>query len=263
MTSGPSVGLIDSHAHLSKTTLTDQVEDMLVRAQQARIQGIVNICTDVETLQIGLELSRRYPWIYQAAAITPHDVDKIGEKQFPEIARHAREGKLVAVGETGLDYHYYAETKELQKHFLKLHLSLARECQLPVVIHCREAFADFFEILDQDAQKGFVPGVLHCFTGTIAEAQQVIQRNWYLSLSGIATFKKSTELREVARLVPLDKLLIETDTPYLAPQSKRGKTNEPAFITEVAALIAELRRISYEELVKATARNAQRLFGLA
>lgn len=253
---------VDSHAHLTSPTVYEHVEALLIRAQEAGVQTIVNICTDPLSLERGLKLSQRYPWIHQAAATTPHDVEKEGEEVFEIMASAARQGQLKAVGETGLDYYYEHSNRTVQKNFLRRYLQLALECQLPVVIHCREAFADFFEILDADycVQGRHAPGVLHCFTGTLKEAEEVLKRGWMLSLSGIVTFKKSHELQEVAREIPLEQLLIETDTPYLAPQKHRGKLNEPAFLVETAAFIANLKQISVEELAQATAQNAQRLF---
>jgi TatD DNase family protein len=256
--------LIDSHAHLTSSSLFDEVHAIVERARLADIKAIVNICTDPLSLERGLELAQTYPWIYLAAATTPHDVEKEGETAFEIIASAARAKRLHAVGETGLDYFYEHSPRELQQTFLRRYFQLALECKLPVVIHCREAFSDFFEILDADytIHGKPAPGVLHCFTGTMAEAEEVIKRDWMLSLSGIVTFKKSVELQQVAKAVPLEQLLIETDAPYLAPQKHRGKQNEPAFLVETAQFIADLKGISLEEVALQTANNAQRLFGL-
>lgn len=257
--------LIDSHAHLTNSAVFDQIDSVLERAQQAGVKAIVNICTDPLTLERGLALSLRYPWIYQAAATTPHDVEKEGEEVFGLMASSARQGLLKAVGETGLDYYYEHSNRDLQKQFLRRYFHLALECHLPVVIHCRNAFQDFFEILDAEYQINgrCAPGVLHCFTGTMAEAEEVLKRGWMLSLSGIVTFKKSLELQEVAREVPLEQLLIETDAPYLAPQKHRGKQNEPAFLVETAHFIAAVKNISFEELANATAQNALKFFNIS
>jgi TatD DNase family protein len=249
---------IDSHAHLSSSDLVDQVDGMIQRALEAGVSKIINICTDPETLEKGLLLRSKYPFIYNTASTTPHDVEAEGESVFPLIEKHAKQGDLVAIGETGLDYHYKHSSPEIQKHFFRRYLQLALECHLPVVIHCRDAFADFFKIIDSDYKNA--PGVLHCFTGTLDEAEEVIKRGWYLSLSGIVTFKKSEELREVAKKVPLEQLLIETDTPYLAPQSKRGKTNEPSYVPEIAQCIATVKNIPVEEVARVTKSNAERLF---
>lgn len=252
----------DSHAHLTSKALFDQVAEIAARAQAKQVTNIMNICTDQFSLERGLKLAASHPWIHQAGATTPHDVDKEGEEMFGKFATCARAGQFKAIGETGLDYYYEHSNRQTQREFLKRYLHLALECHLPVVIHCREAFQDFFAILDAEYQvKGkHASGVLHCFTGTLAEAEEVIKRGWMLSLSGIVTFKKSVELQEVAKIVPLNQLLIETDSPYLAPQKYRGQTNEPVYVIETAAFIANLKNLSVEELAQATTRNAKNLF---
>ncbi len=253
---------IDSHAHLSEESTFSHVDQVLERAKACGISAVVNICTDAQSLKNGLALAERYPWVYNAASTTPHDAAKEGEALFPFMAEHAHNGSLVAVGETGLDYFHWKDSAEDQKKLLRRYLQLALECHLPVVIHCRDAFADFFEILDQEyvCHGKHAPGVLHCFTGTCEEAEQVLKRGWYLSLSGIVTFKKSTALQAVAKMTPLNQLLIETDSPWLAPQSQRGRTNEPAFLPEIAQCIAHLKGLTLSEVAAATADNARRLF---
>lgn len=254
----------DSHAHLTSSSLFEQIDAVLADAQAAGVKQIINICTDKDSLEKGLLLSKRYPWIFNAAACHPHDVEADGERLFPLIVESARNGDIVAIGETGLDYHYHHSAPEIQQRFLRNYLQLALKCQLPVVIHCREAFADFFKILDEEyvVNGKHAAGVLHCFTGSIEEARQVLDRGWTLSLSGIITFKKSIELREVAKLVPLERLLIETDAPFLAPQSHRGKPNQPAYLPETAAAIASAKGISVEALAEATFQNACKFFKL-
>jgi TatD DNase family protein len=256
---------IDSHAHLTTGSFAEDLDSVLKRARDASVDAIVNICTDPASLKAGLELAHRYPWVHNVGATTPHDAAARGEADFTFFAEHARAGKLVAIGETGLDYHYYRDSQEAQKKWLIKYLELALECQLPVVIHCREAFQDLFSIIDSvyrlDEAK-VAPGVLHCFTGTVAEAEGVLKRGWYLSLSGIITFKKSTDLREIIKHVPLDQLLVETDSPYLAPQSHRGQRNEPAFLPEVVQTISEIHGVDVEVVASKTARNARRLFNI-
>ena len=247
--------LIDSHAHITFGGL--DVPALLARAKEAGISKIINICTSPDELTRGIELKKEYPWIYNVGSTTPHDVSKDGEKDFEAFASQTEH--LVAIGETGLDYYYEHSDKESQQKFLRRYFQLAKKSNLPVVIHCRDAFSDFFKILDEEFDG---PGVLHCFTGNMDEAHQVIERGWFLSLSGIVTFKKSLELQEVAKIVPLHQLLIETDTPYLAPMPYRGKPNEPAYIVETAKSIANLRGIPFEELADQTAQNAALLFNL-
>jgi len=250
--------LIDAHAHLTNEAFSEDINAVLERAHQAGVQAIVNICTHPSEVEKGLALSRDFPWIYTVAATTPHDVEKEGEKCFSQMEYYAQSGALVAVGETGLDYHYYANSKEIQKHFLRRYLNLAKQCDLPIVIHCREAFDDLFQILDEEFSGQ--PGVLHCFTGNWEEAQQVLARGWYVSFSGIVTFKKSIELQEIAKKIPIAQLLIETDAPYLAPLPLRGKRCEPAYLLETAKFISNLRGMSLEELAATTARNTRTLF---
>lgn len=251
----------DSHAHLSASQVFPQIDAILERAQKLGVDRIVNICTDPDTLAKGLFLSNRYPFVVNAGATTPHDVVNEGESAFPIFAEAAFAKKLAAIGETGLDYHYHHSPRDRQIYFLKRYLKLAIETSLPVIFHCRDAFADLFSIVD-DHYPSHSPAILHCFTGTIEEAQGVIRRGWHLSLSGIVTFKKSEQLRQIAKWVPLSQLLIETDAPYLAPQTQRGKMNEPSFLLETAACIAEVKQISVEEVALATYENGRRLFRL-
>ncbi len=249
---------IDSHAHLTSDKMIDQTETMIERAKQAGVEKIVNICTDEKSLDKGLELAKRFDWIFNTAATTPHDVETDGELFFPLVENAARNRDLIAIGETGLDYHYEYSPRELQKEYLIRYLHLAFEFLLPVVIHCRDAFSDLFSIADSEYKNG--PAVLHCFTGTLDEAKEVLKRNWYISCSGIITFKKSIELREAIRFVPLDRLLVETDAPYLAPQSRRGKMNEPSFIHETVEAIAQVKGIQPEEVARQTSENANQFF---
>lgn len=249
----------DSHAHLSSSEILPLIEDVMQRAKMAHVTRILNICTDAHTLKGGLELEQKFPSIRNAGATTPHDVEKEGEELFPLFRDAAKTGQLVAVGETGLEYFYKELDRKIQQKFLIRYLHLAQECKLPVIFHCREAFADLFSITDAEYAKG-APAILHCFTGSLQEAEEVFARGWHLSLSGIVTFKKSDLLREVAKQAPLKQLLIETDAPYLAPQSKRGQPNEPAFLLETARVIADARSISVEALAQATYENARTLF---
>jgi len=239
----------DSHAHLTSPELCAQADAIIQRAKAAGVAHILNICTDRASLSAGLALK-----LQNSGATTPHDVAKDGEADFPIFAETARSGKLVAIGETGLDYHYEHSPKALQRQFMIRYLQLALECSLPVIFHCRDAFADLFAICDDHYRPG-APAILHCFTGTVSEAEEALRRGWCISFSGIITFKKSEALREVVLAVPLSQMLIETDAPYLAPQSRRGQLNEPAFLPETAATIAQVKGVSLEEVARATLRN--------
>ncbi|NGX40161.1 MAG: putative metal-dependent hydrolase YcfH [Chlamydiae bacterium] len=249
--------MIDSHAHLTSPEILPEVDAVVERAKAAGVGAMVNICTDQASLEEGLKLGRRHSEVYNTAATTPHDVEKDGEAFFPLVEKHASE--LVAIGETGLDYYYEHSPKKLQREFLSRYFVLAEKVSLPLVFHCRDAFADLFSMADSE-YKG--EAVLHCFTGTIDEAKGVLDRGWYVSFSGIITFKRSEGLRKVVQYVPLDRLFVETDSPYLAPQGKRGKKNEPAYMVETVQRIAELKGVSMQEVEKATVENISKFFVL-
>jgi len=252
---------IDTHAHLTSLEIKEQKEEMLARARLHHIAKIVNICTDEKTLADGLELAKQASEVYTSAATTPHDVEQEGESFLPLVEKCALEKKLVAIGETGLDYYYEHSPHKCQQKFLKLYFDLASRVNLPLIFHCRDAFSDLFAL--SDAHYANAPALLHCFTGTLDEAKGVLDRGWLLSISGIATYKKSHELREVVKYVPLDRLVLETDTPYLAPQSRRGKVNEPSFLIETAELVASLKGIKLEALGAATSHNAEQFFSFS
>ncbi|MDB2613756.1 TatD family hydrolase [Chlamydiales bacterium] len=250
--------MIDSHIHLSDPKLLLDVEALIERAESAGVTQMICICTDQETANAALILKEHYPEkIFLVASTTPHDAESLGDSDFSYMEDLARRGDLVAIGETGLEYYYMKESSEVQKALFVRYLELAKELSLPIVIHCREGFHDFFTLIDQFPE---VRGVLHCFTGTIQEAEELIKRGWYLSFSGIVTYKKSLLLQEVAKNIPLDHILIETDAPYLAPQSKRGKTNESAYLPEIAQKIADLKGISRDLVEEVTIKNTKQLF---
>ncbi len=252
---------IDSHAHLTDPALFKDLDGIIQRAQKAGLSKIINVCTDSQSLKNGLlaqkEYSQKSPKIYLAAAATPHDVDAFGDSFFSEVKKTALEKKLIALGETGLDYHYKHSAIENQKTHLKKYLELAQETGLPLIFHVRDAFADFFQLVPNN-----VKGVLHCFTGNVEEAEKGLAKGFFISFSGIITFPKSTELVEVVKRTPLDRILIETDSPYLAPQSKRGQKNEPAFLVETAQKLADIKSLSLKEISKITSENVKRLFRL-
>ncbi len=249
---------IDSHAHLGSEELFSHVPELLKRALSVGVEAIVNICTDELTLQRGLILKEAHPEIFLAASSTPHDGGEEADRMFVEVEKAARAKKLVAIGETGLDYYYEHISKEEQKKYLIKYFHLAKEVNLPIIFHCREAFADLFTFAQAEYFQG--PALLHCFTGTVEEAKKVLDLGWFISFSGIITFKKSEALREVLQYVPLDRMMIETDAPYLAPNSKRGKTNESSFIVETAEMIAKIKQTSLDLVAKHTKENARAFF---
>lgn len=251
--------LFDSHAHLTEDSLFNEIDAVIARAEEANVKKICNICTDEVTLQRGLHLHKQYPWIYNVGGVHPHDAEK-GDELFPIFCEAAKQGSFVAIGETGLDYFYENSSRKKQQEMLERHFAFALEIGLPVVIHCREAFDDFFAIADSCYKNENL--LLHCFTGTEKEAFAVFDRGWMLSFSGILTFKKSIGLREIARKAPNDRILIETDAPYLAPQSRRGKRNESSFVGETLEMLARVKGVTPEQMASQTMENASAFFQL-
>lgn len=247
----------DTHAHITyKNPPEERIDEIIKNAKENNVQTIINVSTNIKELKQGLIISKKYPFIYNAAATTPHDVKDETEETFLFFEKCAKENKLIAIGEIGLDYHYHKNTKDLQEEVFKKYLKLAEKFSLPVIIHCREAFLDFFEIISNFKVKC----VMHCFTGNINEAKQALDLGFFISFSGILTYKNSHELRKIAKEIPIEKILIETDSPYLAPQSKRGKTNEPAYIVETAKTLSEIKNIPIDQIANITTNNSKILF---
>jgi len=251
---------LDSHAHLTCDPVFENIDAMIDRAKKNHVTKIINVCTDKITLKRGIDLIEKYNWIYHIGATPPHDAKEEGERYFTLFEQAAQKSLLIAIGETGLDYYYTHSPKAAQQELLVRNFVLARKYGLPIVIHCREAFADLFLFAKKEFSEG--KAVLHCFTGSLPEAERAIERGWLISFSGIITFKKSDKLRQVVKTIPLEHILIETDTPYLAPQSKRGQVNEPSFIQETAQTIATIKGISLEEVATATQENGKKYFQL-
>jgi TatD DNase family protein len=247
------VKIFDSHVHLADDLLFPNWEKILQRALDGGVDKFLVIATNPVEMERGLVMKQRYPdHVYLSASITPHEAHTVTKEDVDAIFHSAREGHLDALGETGLEYFYLKETKEAQLDLLEKTLSLAKEFDLPVVFHCREAFEDLFPLL-----KKYQPrGVLHCFTGTKEEAKGVIDHGLYLSFSGILTYKKSGSLRDIAPNLPFDKILIETDAPFLAPQSKRGKQNEPLFIQETLSVLSDTLQKDQNLVAEQTYDNA-------
>lgn len=251
---------IDSHAHLTDGDGYDDLDKIIEKARVANVTRIINICSDKASLEKGLLLKDKYDFIYLAAATTPHDVEKDGVDFYPIVVDAAKNRKIIAIGETGLDYYYEYSKKEIQKKFLIKYFLLAREYNLPIIIHCRDAFLDLFSIADEFYNNK--KALIHCFTGKEEEANEVLKRGWYISFSGIITFKNSENLGNIIKDTPIDRILIETDSPLLSPQSKRGKKNEPANLIEIAECIAKIKKISLQEVAKNTFANAVKFFSL-
>ncbi len=256
--------MIDSHAHIHFKDFEGKIDDVLQRAHEAGVTAIVNVGTDRDSSHEVVSLAHRYPQIFAVVGIHPHDVAKMheGDDDLKALESLACEPKVVAIGEVGLDYYYEHSPKEVQQSRLRDFIALAKRVGKPLVIHCRDAFNDCFRIFDEE-DAWSAGGVFHCYTGDVKTAERIVQKGFYVSFSGIVTFKKATDLQEAARIVPSDRFLIETDCPFLAPEPHRGKRNEPAYVRLVAEKIAKLRGVSAEEIGKLTTKNTRRIFHMA
>jgi len=260
---------IDSHAHLDVPNFDADRAEVIARARAAGVEIMLEIAgSDVGkgSLEPGLKLAGEYDFIYAAIGLHPHEASLYNddlEKTLVDLSRHP---KVIGWGEIGLDYYYDNSPRNIQQTVFRRQLELARELQLPVIVHTRDAEDDTIAILREAwADRGGmeIGGIIHCFTGTQSLADAAIEMGFYISFSGVLTFKTAEELRSVARAVPLERLLIETDCPFLAPVPHRGKRNEPAFVTETAKKLAEIKQVGVEELGLLTSGNFRRLFGLS
>ncbi len=252
--------LIDHHCHLDFLQLEADRDAIVDRATAAGVGVIVTISTHIRRLPQILAIAEAYPSVYCSVGTHPHNADEERDIPLEEIVRLSRHPKVVAIGEAGLDYHYRHATPEAQAEGFRRHIAAARATGLPLEIHTREADADALRILQEEHAKGPFPAILHCFTGGRELAMGALDLGLYVSFTGIVTFKRSEELRAIAADVPLDRLLIETDAPFLAPDPFRGKTNEPAYVRYTAAAIAKVKGLSTEEIAAATTENFFRLF---
>ena len=257
--------LIDSHAHVDVSDFDADRDAMLARAKSAGIGMMLAIGNgpDVEKLGAAVPYAEQHDWIYAAAGIHPHEAQHATDAHYAELDRLARLPRVIAWGEIGLDYHYDHSPRDIQVRVFRHQLEQARSAQIPIVIHCREAWPDCLKILDEDWRSSHLGGIFHCFAGTMEEAQRGMDMGFLISFAGNVTYPKAQNLRDVAREVPLNRLLVETDSPFLAPVPYRGKRNEPAYVAEVARSIANVRNLAAEEVARATAENFRRFFGLA
>jgi TatD DNase family protein len=256
--------LIDTHAHLDDARFAADLPAVLGRAAAAGVERILTIGIDLPTSRASVALAAKYPMLAAAVAIQPNHVAEANPGDFDEIVRLAEsEACVVAVGETGLDRYWDRAPFELQEDFFRKHLALARRLLKPVIIHCREAEADVVRVLgDEFAARGPVRGVMHSFSGDADTATACLGFGLDVSFAGMLTYKNADALRAVAKAIPLDRLLVETDSPYLAPVPVRGKRNEPAFVAHTAAVLAGIHGVSSETIAGHTTRNARRLFGV-
>jgi len=256
---------VDSHAHLDDPGYDADRQAVIERARAAGLRYLLTVGggTGPDNLQAPVALAERHDWIYATVGVHPHDAKHFTEHHARQINTLAQHPQVIAIGEIGLDYHYDNSPREVQKHVLICQLELARQAGLPIIIHCREAWPDLTEIIQAHWKSSGPGGILHCFSGSRQNALRFLDWGFLVSFAGNVTYKKAENLREAAREIPLDRLLIETDCPYLAPVPHRGKRNEPAFVIEVARTLAGLRHMSAEELGEIVVRNFERFFALA
>ena len=255
--------LVDSHCHLDFPEFAPELDAVVARAEEAGVGVCVTIGTTLKGFPRVRGIAERFPNVYCSVGIHPHEADAEPVTAADLLIELAAHPKVIGIGETGLDYFYEHSARDAQIANFRAHISASRETRLPLIVHTRDAEDDTIEILREETGKGTFPGLIHCFTGTPRLAAAALDLGLFISVSGIATFKKSEELRATLREVPMDRLLVETDAPYLAPMPYRGKRNEPAYVTRTAAALAELKGASLNVLSEATTDNFFRLFNRA
>ena len=255
------MSLIDSHCHLDSQEFDTDRDEVIQRALEAGVEHMVAIGTGKgpPDLEAGIRLADKYPAFYATVGIHPHDAAKAGPGDYRRLSDLLSHPKVVAVGEIGLDYHYDFSPRETQKSAFIEQISIAAAARKPIVIHTREAWNDTIALIDKHWTPHGLPGIMHCFSGGETEMQQALELGFYLSFGGIVTFPKALDLQAAAKAAPRDRILVETDAPYLAPVPKRGKRNEPALMVHTARKLAELRGESLADLSQATSDNFRRL----
>lgn len=252
--------LVDSHCHLDFPDFAGKVDDVLARAKAAGVGVCVSIGTELSRFEGVKAIAQAHDNVWCSVGVHPHESEKEPQADAARLIAEAAHPKVVGIGETGLDYFYEHSPREPQRQNFRSHIAAARSTGLPLIVHTRDADDDTIAILRDEMGKGAFTGLIHCFTGTQRLADAALDMGFYISISGIATFKNSGALRDVIQTVPLDRLLVETDAPYLAPVPQRGKTNEPAFVAHTATMLAALKGVDLDALAAATTNNFFRLF---
>jgi TatD DNase family protein len=257
--------LIDSHAHIDFPQFAEDREAVLERARSAGVSALLAIGTGPgpEKLDSAIPFADQYDWIYATVGIHPHEAKQATPQHLEQLVALSKHPRVIAWGEIGLDYFYDHSPREAQHQVFRQQMKLAREAKLPIIIHCRDAWPDCLQHLEEIWKPTGLGGILHCFTGTLEQAQRGLDAGFMISFAGNSTYPKTQNIRDVAKEIPLDRMLIETDSPFLAPQPYRGKRNEPAYVAEVARTLASVRNLSPEELAAATTENFRRFFRLS
>jgi TatD DNase family protein len=257
--------LIDSHAHIDFPQFAEDREAMLERARAAGVTTLLAIGTGPgpEKLDSAIPFAEQHDWIFATVGIHPHEAEQVTPRHLEDLATLAKHDKVIAWGEIGLDYFYDHSPRHVQQRVFRDQMALAQQAKLPIIIHCRDAWSDCLILLEEVWRPTGLGGILHCFTSTLEDARRGIEMGFLVSFAGNSTYPKTQNIRDVAKALPLDNILIETDSPYLAPQAYRGKRNEPAYVAEVARTLASVRNLSPDEVAAATSENFRRFFRLA
>lgn len=253
--------LFDTHAHLNADQYNEDLNEVMERAHEAGVSNIVVVGFDRITITRAMELAEAHDFIYACVGWHPVDAIDMTDEDLEWIEELASHPKVVALGEMGLDYHWDKSPHDIQKEVFRRQIRLAKKVKLPIVIHNRDATSDIVDILKEEGAAE-VGGIMHCYSGSVEVAKQCLEMNFYISLGGPVTFKNAKKPKEVALEIPLDKLLIETDCPYLTPHPYRGQRNEPSYVKLVAEQIAEIKGMTLKEIAQATSDNAKRIFGI-
>lgn len=252
--------IFESHAHYDSSKFAEDREELLNSIQENEVGTIINVGASWKSVTSVIELAEKYPFIYAALGLHPDEVGDLNEERFVFLKEQCRKEKVVAIGEIGLDYYWDNESHDIQKKWFVRQLELARELDLPVIIHSRDAAEDTLKIMKEHAQG--LRGVIHCFSYSKELAEEYVKMGFHIGIGGVVTFKNGKKLKEVAEVVPLEKILLETDCPYLAPEPYRGKRNSSLYIPHIAQAIADIKGIAYEEVVAQTEQNGKLLFGI-
>lgn len=255
--------LVDSHCHLDFDIFDEDRQETIQRARDAGVATMVTICTRVTRFEEIRAIAETDENIWCSVGIHPHQAEEEPVVTIEDLVSRAAHPKVIGIGETGLDYYYDNSPRELQETSFRTHIAASRETGLPLIVHTRDADEDMADILEDEMGKGAFPGVLHCFSSGRRLAERALDIGFYISLSGIVTFKNAQDLRDIAKDVPVDRILVETDSPFLAPIPNRGKRNEPAFVADTAAKVAELKGVDKHALSMASTENFFRLFSKA
>ena len=259
------IELIDTHSHMVYEPLAGDIENVLARSEEAGVTGWINVGTDPEHNQIAVDMANRYENMYAAIGVHPHYADKLTGEIVDDIKRLAANEKVIAIGETGLDFHYNFSKQPEQRRAFEAHLHIAREMNLPVVIHSREAFDDTMAILDNFIRiNGNLKGIVfHCYSETAERARKILDYGFYASFTGVVTFKNAESIREAAKVVPLERMMIETDCPYMSPEPMRKqKVNEPALMIHTAKFLTQLKNMELEDFARVVTNTSKSFFGL-